>query len=464
SSSASSSASSSSSSSAAAAGSPPSLSSSSPSTLPMRPMFQGLPLSTLSGPALSMGMLGGSAALLRPGPVTSGSAGLPAPLLQYPGMFPTPEELKYLSMAQIQAANQAQLAGEVAKMKPPYLTRNYLELAMLVCNTFRGKLFPCPHCRYVTDRRNNLKRHVATMHQACDKQLECCGVTFSTKASLREHITIFHHNGYSCAYCGRRFCRKALLKRHLSVHSGQKDYTCPHCDYATSHKSNLERHKRIHARLHLMGASGLGDAGSHAELLYGDHDDISVENSPRAEDVGESSHSPGAGVRNLTRAFHMDTGPSAMTSLSLAGHRERYHLGLALNSDPLGMNKMELPEPSGEEEEEDCDVDIDDIDDDEVDNEESGYGVKEMRDSFPATPGQPINLMTGSAHHRWSRHPQPSQLDNVPINLVTDRNVRASVGNEDRVKGTLLVGTRQDDVRNTRNDGVMSPRSDASSK
>ena len=74
---------------------------------------------------------------------------------------------------------------------------------------------------------------------------------FNTKASLREHIMIFHHNGYSCPYCGRRFCRKALLKRHLSVHSGQKDYRCPHCDYATSHKSNLERHKRIHDRLRM---------------------------------------------------------------------------------------------------------------------------------------------------------------------------------------------------------------------
>lgn len=139
---------------------------------------------------------------------------------------------------------------EPQKMKTP-INRNYLELAMLVCNTFRGKLFPCPHCRYVTDRRNNLKRHISTMHQTCDKLLECCGVSFSTKASLREHIMIFHHNGYSCPYCGRRFCRKALLKRHLSVHSGQKDYTCPSCDYATSHKSNLERHKRIHERLKL---------------------------------------------------------------------------------------------------------------------------------------------------------------------------------------------------------------------
>ena len=68
-----------------------------------------------------------------------------------------------------QAMNHSQLASEMAKLKSPFINRNYLELAMLVCNTFRGKLFPCPHCRYVTDRRNNLKRHVSTMHQACDK-------------------------------------------------------------------------------------------------------------------------------------------------------------------------------------------------------------------------------------------------------------------------------------------------------
>lgn len=186
----------------------------------------------------------------------SSAVALPSPLLPYPGIpfgpfgfcGPT-QDLHSLNL--INSLNRAHSSAmEQQKMKTP-INRNYLELAMLVCNTFRGKLFPCPHCRYVTDRRNNLKRHISTMHQTCDKLLECCGVSFSTKASLREHIMIFHHNGYSCPYCGRRFCRKALLKRHLSVHSGQKDYTCPNCDYATSHKSNLERHKRIHERLKL---------------------------------------------------------------------------------------------------------------------------------------------------------------------------------------------------------------------
>ncbi|KAL8563050.1 hypothetical protein ACOMHN_067541 [Nucella lapillus] len=110
------------------------------------------------------------------------------------------------------------------------------------------KLFPCPQCRYTTDRRNNLKRHMLTMHQLSAKLLECCGLLFRTKAALREHALIFHYHGYTCFYCARRFCRKALLKRHLSVHNGQKEFLCSVCDYATSHKSNLERHRRVHVR------------------------------------------------------------------------------------------------------------------------------------------------------------------------------------------------------------------------
>ena len=209
---------------------------------------------------------------------------VPPSVLQYPmAMYPpTPaltsssssSDVKQLTLAQYHGVSpHAAFPNEWAKYKSPLINRNYLELAMLVCNTFRGKLFPCPHCRYVTDRRNNLKRHISTMHQACDKVLECCGVTFNTKASLREHIMIFHHNGYSCPYCGRRFCRKALLKRHLSVHSGQKDYSCPHCDYATSHKSNLERHKRIHERLKsfddnsIIDVENIHDNGSDSEYL-----------------------------------------------------------------------------------------------------------------------------------------------------------------------------------------------------
>lgn len=116
-------------------------------------------------------------------------------------------------------------------------------------NVLNKRLFTCPYCRYLTDRKNNLKRHVITMHRKCDRTLECCGLVFNSKAALRDHVIVFHNAGYSCRYCSRNFCRKALLKRHLAVHSGRKDFSCDLCDYATSHKSNLDRHKKIHERI-----------------------------------------------------------------------------------------------------------------------------------------------------------------------------------------------------------------------
>ena len=177
----------------------------------------------------------------------------------------------------------------------------------LNCNrySFGKKLFTCAHCRYVTDRKNNLKRHVATMHQNCDKALECCGVAFGNKASLRDHVVIFHSGGYLCRYCGRNFCRKALLKRHLTVHSGQKDHVCELCDYATSHKSNLERHRRIHDR-HDAGSA----AGAHAYTAPcpngDDADDCACValRSVRADDgrSGETNSSTSLPVAETTRA------------------------------------------------------------------------------------------------------------------------------------------------------------------
>lgn len=117
------------------------------------------------------------------------------------------------------------------------------------------KQYACPNCKYVTDRKNNLKRHLLTMHETCAKLLECCDAIFPNKSALRQHVTERHAGaGYGCGVCGRRFSRKALMKRHSAVHSGQREHSCTLCDYATSHKSNLDRHIRRHQqRPHTTG-------------------------------------------------------------------------------------------------------------------------------------------------------------------------------------------------------------------
>ncbi|CAF0854488.1 unnamed protein product [Didymodactylos carnosus] len=106
----------------------------------------------------------------------------------------------------------------------------------------------CTKCLYKTNRLNNLKRHISTMHQTLNRPLDCCGQQFENKALLREHITNNHRRGYSCLICFKSFCRKALLKRHQTVHTGEKEFTCNMCNYATSHRGNLDRHSRVHLK------------------------------------------------------------------------------------------------------------------------------------------------------------------------------------------------------------------------
>ena len=104
----------------------------------------------------------------------------------------------------------------------------------------------CSQCAYSTNRLNNLKRHVQTMHEILSEPIDCCEQLFTSKAHFRAHVNSEHRCGYHCDICQRTFCRKALLRRHQSIHSGQKAFLCRLCSYSTSHKGNLDRHARIH--------------------------------------------------------------------------------------------------------------------------------------------------------------------------------------------------------------------------
>lgn len=108
----------------------------------------------------------------------------------------------------------------------------------------------CPQCAYTTNRLNNLKRHIQTMHEILSEPIECCDQLFTSKANFRTHVNAEHRCGYHCDTCRRTFCRKALLRRHQSIHSGQKAFVCHICSYSTSHKGNLDRHARVHRHHH----------------------------------------------------------------------------------------------------------------------------------------------------------------------------------------------------------------------
>lgn len=51
---------------------------------------------------------------------------------------------------------------------------------------------------------------------------------------LKMHVKMVHMPAevlFECNVCGKKFTRKAHLKRHLRIHDPEKPFKCPHCDY-----------------------------------------------------------------------------------------------------------------------------------------------------------------------------------------------------------------------------------------
>ncbi|XP_013382320.1 zinc finger protein 33B [Lingula anatina] len=178
------------------------------------------------------------------------------------------------------------------------------------------KMFRCHQCHYITDRKNNLKRHIITMHQSCTKLLECCDIIFPNKAMLRHHVVTCHRDGYNCRICGRSFCRKALLKRHVSVHSGRKDFVCSVCGYATSHKSNLERHKKRHSETPSEQSSPIiqKQSSTESDIDVGSNDHMDIVTSSDMHDEPYDMEHEEEGQSSNGRLSHSMSGGSALSS------------------------------------------------------------------------------------------------------------------------------------------------------
>ncbi|EIN09126.1 hypothetical protein PUNSTDRAFT_67673, partial [Punctularia strigosozonata HHB-11173 SS5] len=56
----------------------------------------------------------------------------------------------------------------------------------------------------------------------------------------------WHNSRYPCnePNCGKVFTRENDLRRHSTIHKGERKYACPKCGKPFNRKDAMERHRR----------------------------------------------------------------------------------------------------------------------------------------------------------------------------------------------------------------------------
>ncbi|EDW26093.1 GL15426 [Drosophila persimilis] len=86
-----------------------------------------------------------------------------------------------------------------------------------------------------------------------ERPFECayCEKKYSRKAQLDEHTAT--HTGdrpFECLVCEKKFIRKIHLAEHTRIHTGDRPYECLTCGKTFPRKYTLLKHNRIHTGGH----------------------------------------------------------------------------------------------------------------------------------------------------------------------------------------------------------------------
>ncbi|XP_042860879.1 uncharacterized protein LOC122246398 isoform X3 [Penaeus japonicus] len=111
-----------------------------------------------------------------------------------------------------------------------------------------ARVFTCYICSYKTRRKADLRKHMV-IHTG-EKQYKCevCGQEFSVNSSYTRHMRI--HSGekpYKCDTCGKDFRSGGTLKQHMVKHTGARNFVCEVCGSSFSLRHHYTAHWKLHS-------------------------------------------------------------------------------------------------------------------------------------------------------------------------------------------------------------------------
>ena len=123
---------------------------------------------------------------------------------------------------------------------------NFMNVMLSKKYKSKKKLYKCSDCEKQFKNACDLKRHLVVHSKEKNFLCEHCNTTFTMKQNLLRHIQMQHNEEalerYKCQYCGNDFKDKSSLKTHESKHFEAKPHQCPNCGVKYSSKPCLLNH------------------------------------------------------------------------------------------------------------------------------------------------------------------------------------------------------------------------------
>ena len=104
--------------------------------------------------------------------------------------------------------------------------------------------YPCPICNNIYINLESLTNHISLFHDKLNERLKCDFV-LSSRENLRKHVRSVHHHIdlHQCKYCSMKVTTQISLKKHISrFHEGKNPFECLQCDMKYKTSISLKKH------------------------------------------------------------------------------------------------------------------------------------------------------------------------------------------------------------------------------